>query len=148
MKFPKKINKLLQRKNSKIGSLITQAQKIDFLNNKLLDLLPSPLPHHCHLAKIDNQTLVIIVDSPIWATRLRYSIPDLLAKLKHQSQYFFPVRDIKVKVEPIWHIKTPINTLKPKPISKKTAQCLTDTANTIENNAIKNALLKMAAKAK
>ncbi len=148
MKLPKQINKLLHRKNSQITELITQARKLEFLNNKLLDLLPLPLPHHCHLAKMDKQTLVIVVDSPIWSARLRYSIPDLLAKLKHQSQYFIPIKNIEIKVNPTWHTQTRVNTLKPKPISKKTAKCLKDTANTIENATIKNALLKMAEKAK
>jgi len=148
MKLPKQINKLLQRKNSQIAGLVTQARKLDFLNNKLLDLLPLPLPHHCHLAKIDQQTLVIVVDSPTWSARLRYSIPDLLAKLKHQSQYFIPIRKIEIKVNPKWQTQTQSQILKPKPISKRTAQCLKDTANSIENNTIKNALLKMAAKAK
>jgi len=148
MKLPKQINKLLQRKNSQITELITQARKLEFLNNKLLDLLPLPLPHHCHLAKMDKQTMVIVVDSPIWSARLRYSIPDLLAKLKHQSQYFIPIKNIEIKVNPTWHTQTQVNTLKPKPISKKTAQCLKDTANTIDNATIKNALLKIAEKAK
>ncbi len=148
MKLPKQINKLLRRKNSKVASLITQARKLEFLNNKLLDLLPLPLPHHCHLAKIDQQTLVIVVDSPTWSARLRYCIPDLLTKLKHQSQYFIPIKNIEIKVNPKWHIQTQRQTLKPKPISNKTAQCLKDTANSIENKAIKNALLKLAAKAK
>ncbi len=148
MKLPKQINKLLQRKNSRIAGLITQARKLEFLNNKLLDLLPLPLPQHCHLAKIDKQTLVIVADSPTWSARLRYSIPDLLAKLKHQSHYFIPIKNIEIKVNPKWHTQTQTQNLKPRPISKKTAQCLKDTASSIENNAIKNALLKMAAKAK
>ncbi|MBN4080659.1 DUF721 domain-containing protein, partial [Beggiatoa alba] len=76
MKLPSKINKLLQTKNSEIASLVTQARKIEFLNNILLNLLPSPLPFHCHLATIEKQTLVIVVDSPTWSARLRYSIPD------------------------------------------------------------------------
>ena len=148
MKLPKQINKLLQRKNSQVASLITHARQLEFLNNKLLDLLPSPLPHHCQLAKIDQQTLIIVVDSPSWSARLRYSIPELLAKLKHQSHHFISIRKIEIKVIPKWTTQPRNNTLKPKPISKNTAQCLKDTAVTIENNAIRNALLKMAAKAK
>lgn len=144
MKLPKQINKLLYRKNSNIVGLITQAQQIAFLNNILLNLLPSPLPLHCNLGKIDKQTLVIIVDSPTWSARLRYCIPDLLAKLKHHSHYFIPVKKIEIKVKPRWQTKPVQNTLKPVPISQKTADCLIETANTIENKAIKTALLKIA----
>ncbi len=148
MKLPKQINKLLYRKNSNIVGLITQAKQIEFLNNILLNLLPSPLPLHCNLGKIDRQTLTIIVDSPTWSARLRYCIPDLLAKLKHHSHYFIPVKNIEIKVKPRWHTKPVQNTLKPAPISQKTAHCLVETANTIENKAIKKALLKIAQNAK
>lgn len=144
MKLPRQINKLLKSKNSKVAALVTQASKLEFLNNILLDLLPAPLPLHCHLAKINNKTLVIVVDSPTWSTRLRYSIPDLLAKLKHRSQYFIPVKNIEIKVNPKWHTREPQTVLKPKPISSKTAKCLKETASSIENEAIKKALLKLA----
>jgi len=144
MKLPRQINKLLKTKNSQVAALVTQAQKLEFLNNKLLDLLPAPLPLHCHLAKINNNTLVIVVDSPTWSTRLRYSIPDLLAKLKHQSHYFIAVKNIDIKVNPKWNSKTVHRVLKPKPISAETAKCLKETANSIENETVKKALLKLA----
>lgn len=144
MKFPKKINKLLQSKNSGIATLLTEARKLEFLNNILLDLLPAPLPLHCHLAKIHNNTLVIVVDSPGWSTRLRYCIPDLLAKLKHHSHFFIPVKRIEIKVHPKWQTKTHSAGLKPRRISAQTSQCLKETANSIGNEAIKQALLKLA----
>lgn len=144
MKLPKQINKLLKSKNSGIAGLITQAQKLEFLNNKLLDLLPAPLPLHCHLAKIDGQTLVIIVDSPSWSARLRYSIPDLITKLKHHSQFFIPIKNIEIKVHPKWHTKPYHIPLKPRPISKETSKCLKETADSIENEAIKKALIRLA----
>lgn len=144
MKSPKKINKLLQSKNSGIAALITEARKLEFLNNILLDLLPAPLPLHCHLAKINNTTLVIVVDSASWSARLRYSIPDLLAKLKHHSQFFIPIKNIEIKVNPKWDLNTHHVSLKADRISAKTAQCLKETANSIENEAIKKALLKLA----
>lgn len=146
MKFPKKINTLLQNKNSGVASLISEAKKLEFLNNKLLDLLPAPLPLHCHLARIDREMLVIVVDSPSWSARLRYSIPDLLAKLKHHSQFFIPIKQIEIKVHPKWRTKTYQTPLKPKPISKSTSKCLSETANSIENEAIKKALLKLASR--
>jgi len=146
MKLPKQINKLLQNKNSGVAGLITHARKLEFLNGKLLDLLPAPLPLHCQLAKIDGSTLVIIVDSPSWSARLRYSIPDLLAKLKHHSQFFIPIKNIEIKVHPKWHTKAYQTPLKPKPISKSTSKCLIETANSIENEAIRKALLKLASK--
>jgi len=148
MKFPKQINKLLKRKNSEVAGLITQARKNEFLNNILLDLLPTPLPLHCHFGKINNDTLVIIVDSPTWSARLRYSIPDLLAKLKRHSQFFIPIKKIEIKVVPKWQSKIPEKVQKPRPISTSTANCLKETANSIENNAIKKALLKLASTAK
>jgi len=148
MKFPKQINKLLYRKNSEIAGLITQARKTEFLNNILLDLLPSPLPLHCQLGKIHNDTLIIIVDSSTWSARLRYSIPELLTKLKHHSQFFIPIKKIEIKVNPKWHTSDSKTVLKPKPISTKTASCLTETANSIENKAIKKVLLKLATNTK
>ncbi len=144
MKLPKQINKLLQSKKSGFAALITEARKLEFLNSILLDLLPAPLPLHCHLAKLNNKTLIIVADSAIWSARLRYSIPDLLAKLKHHSQFFIPIKNIEIKVNPKWHSKAKHMALKPKRISAKTSKCLRETANSIENEEIKKALLKLA----
>jgi len=144
MKLPRQINKLLQSKNSRVAALITEARKLEYLNNILLDLLPSPLPHHCHLAKMNGNKLVIVVDSPTWSARLRYSIPELLAKLKHHSQFFIPIKNIEIKVNPQWQSKPNHVALKPKRISSGTSKCLKETANSIENEAIKKALLKLA----
>jgi len=144
MKLPRQINKLLYSKHSKVAALITEARKTEFLNGIVLDLLPAPLPLHCQLAKISNNTLVIMTDSPTWSARLRYSIPDLLAKLKHHSQYFIPIKKIEIKVDPKWHRKAYQERAKPKRISAKTSKCLEDTANSIENEVIRKALLKLA----
>ena len=144
MKLPKQINKLLQNKNSGFASLITEAKKLEFLNNKLLDLLPTPLAMHCRLVKVSSATLVIVVDSAIWSSRLRYSIPDLLAKLKHHSHFFISIKNIEIKVNPKLHIRQNSIKQKPKRISPKTSNCLKHTANSIENEKIKKALLKLA----
>ena len=144
MKLPKQINKLLRNKNSGFAELITEAKKLEFLNNKLLDLLPSPLAMHCRLAKINKSSLVIVVDSAIWSSRLRYSIPDLLAKLKHHSHFFIPVKKIEIKVNPKFHSMQKGTAHKPIRISSKASKCLQDTANSIENDKIKKTLLKLA----
>lgn len=50
-----------------------------------LDPLLEP---HCQVANLRSGCLVIMTDSAAWATRLRYTFPDLLSRLRFETRLF------------------------------------------------------------
>jgi len=58
--------------------MIRRARWLDTLDRHLRMHLPAPLNQHVRLGNIENNTLVYLVDAPIWHARLRLSSEDLL----------------------------------------------------------------------
>jgi hypothetical protein len=83
------INEIMRDNSSKshFTGLIAKAKYLEKLNNFFSKILDSTLATHCFIAKFENDELTLVVDSPTWATKLRYAIPDLLKNLKCQSEF-------------------------------------------------------------
>lgn len=144
MKSPKPINKFFAQKNPQLAGLVTQARQLQKLSACLLDLIPIPLNLHFQVAGIQNNTLVLIAESSVWSARLRYSIPELINKLKHHPQISTAIQSIEIKVDPDWRSLTPAKPQQGKTLSKNAVDCLTRTAASIEIGPVKSALLRLA----
>ncbi|OQW93896.1 MAG: hypothetical protein BWK79_08745 [Beggiatoa sp. IS2] len=131
-----------------LPSLFRHCQMLLRLNQELSTTLPVSLQQHCYIANFRAHTLVIQVDSALWATRLRYEVPMLLKQWK--TLLSFPTVDkIEIQVRPpILPIPSQSPTLCPKPaLSKQTAVSLQEVANTISHPKLKEALLRLATRA-
>lgn len=97
-KRPQTIHKLLNQPEGDIKSLLDQLSKIKTLNNSLHQFLNPPLLQHCKVVNIRKGTLVISVDSPIWANKLRFQLPDLISHFRNNG--FFSLANIDVIITP------------------------------------------------
>lgn len=143
MNSPRQLYKFLLQKKGHIADLITQAEINLKLSKSLNNLLDPTLVDHIHLATIRAQTLVLMADSSVWASRTRYFSPLLLQKLQNNSHLFGDVKRIEIHVQPATqddHSEPP----PPRHISDSAAKCLTATAEGIENTALKTALNRLA----
>jgi hypothetical protein len=78
---PKSVRQLLKDKPS-LKSLEREIRARGALLDQIRRLLPADLALHCRAAQIREGLLVLHVDSPVWATRLRYLAPKLLSLLR------------------------------------------------------------------
>lgn len=91
---PKSVRHLLKDKPTlKILELEISAQKA--LLAELRRLLPGELADHCIAAQQRGPQLVLHVDSPVWATRLRFLAPGLLELLRAEHP---GLHDIRIKL--------------------------------------------------
>lgn len=76
-------------KSSVLQNLLSKTKELQYLNKIFAFCLERNLAKHCRIAKIDteNRTLHVVVDNPTWATKLRYTIPDILKNLKTQPEF-------------------------------------------------------------
>jgi len=61
-----------------LAPLIRRARWLDTLDRHLRAHLPAPLGLHARLGNVEGDTLIYLVDSPIWHARLRLSGETLL----------------------------------------------------------------------
>ncbi|MCP1726113.1 hypothetical protein J2T60_000078 [Natronospira proteinivora] len=65
-----------------LAQLIDIAGRQNSLTMRVRDRLPGPLAPHCLGVEFHEGKLRITMDSPAWATRLRYLLPQLESSLK------------------------------------------------------------------
>lgn len=132
--------------NSRLDdSLKKRALELQQLTNLLRGELPPETDGHYHVANIQDRTLVIMTDSPVWTTRIRQLGPRVLTalhnsgrkKLLHIRVFCRPAQS--APVEPVKPAITP-----PRQISRQSRQLLKQTASFIQDEGLRNALQKLA----
>ncbi len=144
MNSPRQLYKFLSQKKGHIADLITQAKINQKLSKSLNNLLDPALVNHVWLANLHVQTLVLIADSAVWASRARYFSPQLLQKLQNNSHIFGDVNKIEIHVQPAVQKNSSEPPPLPRHISDSAAECLAATAESIENVELKAALNRLA----
>jgi len=142
MNFPKPLYKFLQGEKTQLADLVTTARELRRLNQSLLSVLDQPLTDHCRIACCDTEQLVLQVDSPVWASRLRYYIPTLLQELKQNIPDLQGLKSIKIHVAPA----SPPPAEKPPPqreISPAASRDIHAMAEAIEDPALREALKRL-----
>lgn len=123
-------------------NLVKKAQTIQQIGKNLIAELDPSLRDHCTLANIQQDVATLITTSPAWATRLRYNIPQILSILRDQLGQT-KLKTIRIKIVPVTSF-FPVSTI-PKPVlSKNSSELILQTANSIEDENLRNVLLKLS----
>ena len=125
--------------------MLDRAQKLKHLEQAILRLLPENLAGHCKVVNLKNETLILATTSSAWAARLRFAGPELLKQLRCQ----FPVslKTLQIKVQPEVGETPPARRPKPK-LSMQSGTLLVQTAKNIDDLDLKEALYRLASKAR
>lgn len=138
MKKPKSVKQILNSQNSGLQELLQHTQQLSALNKHLSHLLPLPLSLHCTAAGVEQQTLILMVDSPAWATRLRLQSPNLIKALQD-----FQIKSVAVKIQPLQRTPEAAPRVRPK-MSHDTANLLNYLAEATSDLKLKQALQRLA----
>ena len=145
MNSPRKMYKFLTPKKGNVAELITHAKEVDKLYKQFQILLDPSLKDHVRLSNMRPDTLILTVESPVWASKLRYMGSVLLQKMNNNPHIFKNISNIEIKVQPSKKsvAKTPIT---PRYLSENAASCIQEMANSIDNSDLKKALNKLASR--
>ena len=94
---PKLLKDLLA--GNDLSQLVTRAREAGELDARVRALLPEALAAHVTGAVLHVDTVVVLVDSAAWASRLRFHAPELVARLA--PRYDGAVTRVRVKVRPL-----------------------------------------------
>ena len=138
--------KFLLPKKGNVAELITHANEVEKLNKQFQGLLDASLRGHVRLSNVRIGTLILTVESPVWASKLRYMGPILLQKLQNNPHIFKNINHLEIKVQPA-RKQTQKQSLSPRHLSKNASRCIQDMANSIDNEELKKALDRLASRA-
>ena len=132
---------------------VIQAKKLAQFTQLLRRILPAECHGHVEVANIRDQNLMLITDSPVWTTRLRQLSPQILQFIRSNTP------EDANRAQIIHHIQIRTRYHAPDTgkqqavnkknrhklqISEKTATMLSQSADSIDHQKLKSALLKIA----
>lgn len=79
---------LIARQTGKLEQVLERVESLRRLNERVMLCVDPDLQAHCQVANFRQGCLVMVVDSAVWATRLRYSFPELLNRLRFEARLF------------------------------------------------------------
>lgn len=125
-----------------LEQLVQRGKQLRRLSSLIQEKLGPELEPHCNIANLRGNTLVLVVASTSWATRLRYQIPGLLQRLQLDER-LGSITDIQIRVSPE---NTPRNTKQPRraTMSAEAAYCLRQCADSVEDERLSRALTHLA----
>jgi hypothetical protein len=125
-----------------LKALLRHAHELLRLEDDIGALLAPSIRPHCRAAGYRDGQLILMTDSPAWATRLRYQVPALLAGLRRRAPAL-GLREILVKVSPFTQPVEAATAPGPA-MSAGSAALLQDVANGIGDPRIRAAMLRLA----
>ncbi len=123
------------------AALLQQSQRLLLLTCTLQEHLPEPLNRHCTVANINNDSLVLLTDSPVWSSRLRFHAPAILREL--ERRHALRLGKILIKISPPEQSRPVAVSHKPS-MSATTAGLLRQVASTLDDSALGAALRRLA----
>ncbi len=98
----KKIDSILNNDDSVFGRLINKAKTLSKLDDIIQSVLDAKLKGRYKIAGYEKGVLTFLTDNSATATQIRYQTPEILKRLRSQSQWAGLVT-INVKVHHHWH---------------------------------------------
>lgn len=135
----RRINRCL---NTRLMDICKRTIKLEELNTKLQDYLPPSLLTHCNVGSFNHGCLVIVTSDPVWASQLRYSLPELRDKLRRDAG-IYQLTSIKVTLT-IDELPTINKTITPPILSTKAREIITAGGDECDYQPLKEALHRLA----
>lgn len=135
----KSISNLLQSK------LVTKAKELDKLRQIVHACLPDNCKLHVKAAGIKDNSLILTVDSPVWSSRIRLYSNNILELLGQHN--IAKIQSIRIRLDQA-EPGRPEQKYEKRHLDHSSSKLIEQTAASIDDPDLKQALLKLAANKK
>ena len=147
MRLSRSVDKVLQEADSELAILVTRSRQLRGLTDKFRALLEPALAAHCYIGNIDNDRLIVMLDSAAWASKFRFYSQSILTDLRNLHPSFSNVTHIQTKILNQKYEAPPVP-YKPPEMSPENAKGLTTLADSVDDSDLQEALTRLAQRAK
>jgi hypothetical protein len=144
------MKKVLQQSSASLDRLLQHSRYLEYLSRRVLTYLPAEFAEKISVLgfsnknkqkKDDQYALIIAAISPAWASKLRFYTPTLKRSLCAEPQ-FSQLKKIVIRVT---SSTTAVKKDQKNPVySQNSAAIIQDSAEHIENDDLKEALMRLA----
>ena len=85
--------------SGELDKLLAHGARVAKANEALCNRLEAAVREHCRVANLKGDTAIVIADSPVWATKLRFQSGAMLEILRDRG--FPELRSVRIKVSPV-----------------------------------------------
>lgn len=136
------VSEQIARTEGHLASLLAKTQRLAELNRYFRALLPANLQEHATLARLDADGWVVQTDSPVWASRLRYQLPELGPLLSEYLGLALPPP--RIRVAPPAAPPPPPPPPRRMAITARTVRLLETAAHDCSDRRLGEAILRLA----
>ncbi len=131
--------------NNRLREICQRTVQLEALQLQLSSSLPEALQAHCQVGSFTRGCLVIVTTDAVWASQLRYSVPELRDKLRREAK-LYQLSSIKVTVATteMARLRT---TKRPTTLSTTAQATITAGAEHCQYAPLKQALYRLASAA-
>lgn len=83
--------------NKQLAEICQRSMQLEDLSSKVAQLLPPNLATECQVGSFSKGCLVLTTDNAVWASQIRYAIPELRDRLRKEAG-MYQLSSIKVNV--------------------------------------------------
>ena len=147
-KKPRTLVQFLAGQDQGLTRLFAQAKLLTQIKTIINQVVDYQIAQQLEVAKIQNKTLTVLCESPVWATRLRYMEPQIIEKLQQYSDTR-QVQKLQIKVRPNSTSEIPDTSPKRRAtMSQDAADQIREYSEAISDPKLQEALKKLAGRAK
>jgi hypothetical protein len=128
--------------DSVLTSLQARLVAQNTLKERVQKLLPTPIDEQIESAVMQSRTLTLWVNSPVWASRLRYLAPQLLRQLKQEGFILDRIQPRIQVAETRKQIRRRIG--RKIQLSHGSAEALRHTADSLQDRPLREALMRLS----
>ena len=139
------VRQLLDSSLTPLGRLMTAGRRLDAANTALDEFLEEPLKGRVSVARAGRETLTLVAESPAWSARVRYLTPQILDHLRTRLE--------NPRLHRVQIVTRPTETPaiappeRPPQLSQHAAALIESVAKNSDNEALANALMRLAGRA-
>ena len=137
------MRRISQCLNTQLTDILQRATLLNKLNDKLLNYLPEQLRDHFTVGSFTNGYLVLVTPDPVWASQLRYHLPELRDYLRKEAG-IYQLASIKINVSTLANMQTPTPQPKFPPISTQARKTILTGSEQCSYEPLKDALKNLA----
>jgi hypothetical protein len=127
-------------KTSRFDGLLQQVARLKAIKSALWPHVPEDLKPHCDLANYRSSTLVFVARTPLWASKLRHTSPQILHAARHDCK--IKATRIDIRIDP--GLPEPPPPGRKKVVSARTAEHLKQAAEASQDDGIRASLSNIA----
>ena len=134
------VQKLLSKQGT-LTQLKRQLKAQQSLTEQIRKCLPAPLDEQLQGAVLSGRRLALLVNSPVWASRIRYLAPQLLRQLRQQG---LVVDQIVPRILLEQGKPRTKRHARARPLSAENAEILRQTADSLEPGPLQEAMRRLS----